>query len=47
MYTDSTLTCRDCGQSFVFTVREQGVLRQSRLRQSTRALPGLPCGAQG
>jgi CxxC-x17-CxxC domain-containing protein len=23
MYTDSTLTCRDCGQPFVFTVSEQ------------------------
>ena len=23
MHTDSTLTCRDCGQPFVFTVREQ------------------------
>lgn len=23
MSTDSTLTCRDCGQPFVFTVREQ------------------------
>ena len=23
MHTDSTLTCRDCGQLFVFTVRQQ------------------------
>lgn len=23
MYTDKTLTCRDCGQSFVFTTGEQ------------------------
>ena len=23
MYTDKTLTCRDCGQSFTFTVGEQ------------------------
>ena len=23
MYTDKTLTCRDCSQSFVFTTGEQ------------------------
>ena len=46
---DKTLTCAECGTSFIFRLRGTGVLRAARLQrtQALPKLPGLPAGGAG
>ena len=41
MYTDKTLTCRDCGASFVFTTGEQEFFANGPKTQ--QPMPNSPC----
>lgn len=38
-FQDKTLTCRDCGQSFVFTAGEQGFYIEKGLMNSPQRCP--------
>ena len=41
MFEDKTLTCRECGQQFVFTASEQQFYAEKGF-QNGRPLPRLP-----
>ena len=46
-YADKSLTCRDCGQAFTFTVGEQEFHASKGFDERSLSLPGLPRRPQG
>ncbi len=43
MYKDKIIICRDCGNPFVFTAREQEFFAQKGFKHEPRRCPELPC----
>ncbi len=46
MYEDKTLICKECGQEFVFSAGEAGILRRARFPERAPALQGMPRRSQ-
>ena len=42
MFEDKTLTCRECGQQFVFTASEQQFYAEKGFQNEPGLLPRLP-----